>query len=165
MVTLDIFRKESIVSEHIKMTAPEAKQKAEAIRKIILDTYHKEVKPSPFFTELRAGTLSRARLQGWIKNWYAFAVEVNTGMATVYHQFVGFFKRHPELEDMVAQKIGEEFTTPGLGGHARVAAETRRGEFLSDLLRDHVFQLGMPFEKADELVIDGRHPRVNLDGE
>ena len=59
------------MAEHIKMTAQEAKQKAEAIRKVILDTYHNEVKPSPFFTDLRAGTLSRKRLQGWIKNWYA----------------------------------------------------------------------------------------------
>ncbi|MBI2209881.1 MAG: iron-containing redox enzyme family protein, partial [Deltaproteobacteria bacterium] len=74
----------------------------------------------PFFRELRAGTLSRKCLQGWIKNWYTFALEVNTGMATVYHQFVGFFKRHPELEDRIAQKIGEEFTTPALGGHARM---------------------------------------------
>ncbi|HEY7322932.1 MAG TPA: hypothetical protein VIE89_35675 [Candidatus Binatia bacterium] len=108
------------MAEHIKMTAQEAKQKAEAIRKIILDTYHNEVKPSPFFSELRAGTLSRKRLQGWIKNWYAFALEVNTGMATAYHQFVGFFKRHPELENRIAQKIGEEFTTPTIGGHARM---------------------------------------------
>src|SRR5947209_3975918 len=46
------------MAEHIKLTAQEAKQKAEAIRKIILDTYHNEVKPSPFFSELRAGTLS-----------------------------------------------------------------------------------------------------------
>ena len=80
------------MAEHIKMTEQEAKQKAEGIRKIILDTYKNEVQPSPFFTDLRAGNLSRARLQGWIKNWYAFALEVNTGMATVYHQFVGFFK-------------------------------------------------------------------------
>jgi len=108
------------MTEHIKMTAVEAKQKAEAIRKVILDTYHQEVKPSPFFNDLRAGTLSRKRLQGWITNWYAFALEVNTGMATVYHQFVGFFKRHPELEDRIAQKIGEEFTTPAIGGHARL---------------------------------------------
>src|SRR5262249_38974683 len=108
------------VTEHIKMTAAEAKQKAEAIRKVILDTYHQEVKPSPFFSELRAGTLSRKRLQGWIRNWYAFALEVNTGMATSYHQFVGFFKRHPELENRIAQKIGEEFTTPAVGGHARM---------------------------------------------
>ena len=108
------------MAEHIKMTAQEAKQKAEAIRKVILDTYHREVQPSPFFTDLRAGTLSRPRLQGWIKNWYSFALEVNTGMATVYHQFVGFFKSHPELENRIAQKIGEEFTTPAIGGHARM---------------------------------------------
>src|ERR1051325_10044616 len=90
------------MSEHIKMTPQEAKAKVAALRQIVLDT------------------LEKGCLQFWVKNWHAFAVEVNTGMATVYHQFVGFFKRHPELEDMVAQKIGEEFTTPGLGGHARV---------------------------------------------
>ncbi len=108
------------MTEHSKMTAREAKQKAEAIRKVILDTYHREVQPSPFFNDLRAGNLSQARLKGWITNWYSFALEVNTGMATVYHQFVGFFKRHPDLEDRIAQKIGEEFTTPAIGGHARM---------------------------------------------
>src|ERR1043166_8552102 len=106
--------------EHIKMTQQEAKRRAEEIRKVILDTYHNEVKPSPFFTHLRGGTLSRKQLQGWIRNWYSFALEVNTGMATVYHQFVGFFKRHPDLENRIAQKIGEEFTTPAIGGHARM---------------------------------------------
>jgi pyrroloquinoline quinone (PQQ) biosynthesis protein C len=111
------------MAEHIKMTPQEAKQKVEAIRRIILDTYEKEIKPQPFFNELRAGTLSRKRLQGWVMNWYSFALEVNTGMATVYHQFVGFFKRHPELEDRIAQKIGEEFTTPALGGHARMLTQ------------------------------------------
>ena len=105
---------------HRVMTVQEAKLKSAAIRKIILDTYHDEVWPAPFFTDLRAGTLSRPRLQGWIKNWYSFALEVNTGMATSYHQFVGFFKRHPELENRIAQKIGEEFTTPAIGGHARM---------------------------------------------
>src|ERR687887_397884 len=108
------------MAEHIKMTPQEAKAKVAALRQIVLDTYEKEIRNHPFFKELRAGTLERDHLRFWIKNWYAFALEVNTGMATVYHQFVGFFKRHPELEDMVAQKIGEEFTTPALGGHARM---------------------------------------------
>lgn len=108
------------MAEHIKMSPSEAKEKVAGLRQIVLDTYHQEIKDHPFFNDLRAGTLSRQRLQGWIKNWYTFALEVNTGMATVYHQFVGFFKRHPDLEDMVAQKIGEEFTTPAVGGHARM---------------------------------------------
>src|SRR5437867_13293761 len=103
------------MAEHIKMTPQEAKQKAERIRKIILDTYYQEVKPSPFFSELRAGTLSRTQLQGWIKNWYSFALEVNTGMATVYNQFVGFFTGHPESEDRIAPKIVQEFTSPAIG--------------------------------------------------
>ena len=101
------------MAEHIKMTPQEAKERVAALRQIVLDTYRREIKNQPFFTGLRGGTLSHKRLQGWIKNWYTFALEVNTGMATVYHQFVGFFKRHPQLEDRIAQKIGEEFTTPG----------------------------------------------------
>src|ERR1041385_261402 len=102
------------MSEHIKMTPQEAKAKVAALRQIVLDTYEKEIRNHPYFRDLRSGTLEKGCLQFWVKNWHAFAVEVNTGMATVYHQFVGFFKRHPELEDMVAQKIGEEVTTPGL---------------------------------------------------
>ena len=108
------------MAEHVRMTPEEAKAKVAALRKTVLDTYENEIKDHPFFRELRAGTLSKEYLRFWIKNWYAFALEVNTGMATVYHQFVGFFKRHPELEDLIAQKIGEEFTTPALGGHARM---------------------------------------------
>jgi pyrroloquinoline quinone (PQQ) biosynthesis protein C len=108
------------MAQHIKMTPDEAKAKVSALRQIVLDTYEKEIKNNSFFQDLRAGTMSRKQLQGWIRNWYTFALEVNTGMATVYHQFVGFFKRHPELEDRIAQKIGEEFTTPALGGHARM---------------------------------------------
>lgn len=108
------------MGEHVKMSPQEAKEKVAALRQIVFDTYEKTIKNQPFFVELRAGTLPRAKLRGWILNWYAFALEVNTGMATAYHQFVGFFKRHPECEDLIAQKIGEEFTTPAIGGHARM---------------------------------------------
>lgn len=114
------------MAEHLKLTPTEAQEKVRALRQIVLDTYHSEIENLPFFTELRAGTLSRKRLRAWATNWYAFALEVNTGMATVYHQFVGFFKRHPECEDLIAQKIGEEFTTPALGGHARMLTHLGR---------------------------------------
>jgi pyrroloquinoline quinone (PQQ) biosynthesis protein C len=109
------------------MSPEEAKQKVEALRRIVLHSYERTIKNQPFFVELRAGTLPRAKLKGWVINWYAFAVEVNTGMATAYHQFVGFFKRHPECEDLIAQKIGEEFTTPALGGHARMLPVLGKG--------------------------------------
>jgi pyrroloquinoline quinone (PQQ) biosynthesis protein C len=108
------------MAEHVRMSEQEAKEKVAALRQVVMDAYDKTIKNQPFFVELRAGTLPRAKVQGWVTNWYTFAVEVNTGMATAYHQFVGFFKRHPECEDLIAQKIGEEFTTPGIGGHARM---------------------------------------------
>jgi pyrroloquinoline quinone (PQQ) biosynthesis protein C len=108
------------MAEHVRMSPEEARERVAALRRIVLDAYERTIRDQPFFVELRAGTLPRAKLRGWVINWYAFALEVNTGMATAYHQFVGFFKRHPECEDLIAQKIGEEFTTPALGGHARM---------------------------------------------
>jgi pyrroloquinoline quinone (PQQ) biosynthesis protein C len=108
------------MAEHVRLSSQEAKDKVASLRQVVMDTYEKTIKNQPFFVELRDGTLPRTKLRGWVTNWYTFAVEVNTGMATAYHQFVGFFKRHPECEDLVAQKIGEEFTTPGIGGHARM---------------------------------------------
>ena len=108
------------MAERVRMSPQEAKEKVAALRQVVLDTYEQTIKNQPFFVELRAGTLPRAKLKGWVTNWYAFALEVNTGMATAYHQFVGFFKRRPECEDLIAQKIGEEFTTPAIGGHARM---------------------------------------------
>ena len=113
--------KELTVADHIKMTPQEAKQKAEAIRKIILDTYHNEVKPSPFFTDLRAGTLSRSaapgmdqklvflRPRGQHRNGYRLTTSSSA-----------FLNAIPNIENRIAQKIGEEFTTPAIGGHARM---------------------------------------------
>lgn len=36
------------MAEHIKMSPQEAKQKVAALRKIVLDTYAKEIKDHPF---------------------------------------------------------------------------------------------------------------------
>jgi len=108
------------MAEHVKMSPQEAKEKVAALRQVGFDTYEKTIKNQPFFVELRAGTLPRQKLKSWVTNWYAVALEVDTGMATACHQFVGFFRRHPECEDLIAQKIGEEFTTPAIGGQARM---------------------------------------------
>ncbi len=41
------------MGKRIKMRPQEAKKKVEALRKIVLDPYAKEVKDLPFFTKLR----------------------------------------------------------------------------------------------------------------
>ena len=43
------------MAEHIKMSPQEAKKKVAALRKVVLDTYDKEVKNHPFFQDLRPG--------------------------------------------------------------------------------------------------------------
>ena len=43
------------MAERMAMSPQEAKQTVAALRKIVLDTYDKEIKDLPFFTELPGG--------------------------------------------------------------------------------------------------------------
>jgi hypothetical protein len=79
--------------EHIKMTAQEAKQKSEVIRKIF--STHEQVKPTPF---LRTAGLDCEFV--FVRN------RSKHRDATVYHEFVGFFKRHPKVKKTDCAKIG-----------------------------------------------------------
>ena len=72
-----------------------------------------------FIKELEAGTLPLKVLQGWAKNWYTFAMEINSAISCLYHRFGSLCKRHPDIEDIFTQRIGEELSYPGPGGHIR----------------------------------------------
>jgi pyrroloquinoline quinone (PQQ) biosynthesis protein C len=78
----------------------------------------------PFAVDLQAGRLPLATVQLFFCNWYTFALEVNTALGTLYHRFVPLFKRYPELEDLITEKIADEFGQPGKGGHIRTLEKT-----------------------------------------
>jgi pyrroloquinoline quinone (PQQ) biosynthesis protein C len=86
----------------------------------------RDVIQHPFFEELGRATLPREKVQEFFRQWYAFALEINTAMGTLYHRFHWLTKRLPELEDFLTQKIADEYGEPGPGGHIRTLEATAR---------------------------------------
>jgi pyrroloquinoline quinone (PQQ) biosynthesis protein C len=82
--------------------------------------YRQRLLGHPFMRSLQGGSISNDQLRMFIKNWYTFALEVNTAASTIYHRFISFYKTHPEMEDLVTATISEEFSEPGPGGHIRI---------------------------------------------
>ena len=92
---------------------------ADALENKIENLIQKKVLEGDFINELTAGTLPLKVLQGWAKNWYTFALEINSSISCLYHRFGSLCKRHPDVEDIFTQRIGEELSYPGPGGHIR----------------------------------------------
>lgn len=107
------------MTERINMSREEAVKKVDELQELVDKTYDELILNHPFMLELAAGTLSMKQIRGWLLNHYTFAVEVNTSMTSSYHRFIGFFKRHRDLDDIFTTKISGELSFPGTGGHAR----------------------------------------------
>ncbi len=73
----------------------------------------------PFMRELMAGTLPLETFQGWAKNWYTYALEINSAISCLYHRFGWLWRKYPDFEDFITERISEEAGQPGPGGHIR----------------------------------------------
>jgi pyrroloquinoline quinone (PQQ) biosynthesis protein C len=102
------------------LNADEAEKVVQEKTALAKRLYQQRLFEHPFMLGLKEGSTPDYQLKAFIKNWYTFALEVNTATATVYHRHVSFFKTHRELEDMFISTIAEEFTVPGPGGHIRM---------------------------------------------
>jgi pyrroloquinoline quinone (PQQ) biosynthesis protein C len=97
--------------------------KLEALAAEQVDKY---VLQHPFMQDLGQGTLPREKLQEFYRQWYPFALEINTATGALYHRFHWLTKLVPEIEDLLTQKIADEFGEPGPGGHIRTLEATAR---------------------------------------
>ncbi len=73
----------------------------------------------PFTRELKAGTLPIECIRGWLLNSYAWALEINSSAAYKYYLFNDLLSQKVDLLAMLADKRGDEYATPGRGGHQR----------------------------------------------
>lgn len=73
----------------------------------------------PFTQELKAGTLPIECIRGWLLNSYAWALEINSSAAYKYYLFSDLLNQKVDLMTMLADKRGDEYATPGKGGHQR----------------------------------------------
>ena len=96
----------------------------EQMRSFAYSWLTRNVLEHPFMRDVKEGTLPKEKVQEFFRQWYSFALEVNTSMGTLYHRFNALTRRLPELENILTDKIADEFGNPGPGGHIRTLEAT-----------------------------------------
>ncbi len=94
------------------------------MREFAYSCVKRNVLEHPFVRDVTDGKLPKKKVQEFFRQWYSFALEVNTSMGTLYHRFNALTRRLPELEDILTDKIADEFGQPGPGGHIRTLEAT-----------------------------------------
>jgi pyrroloquinoline quinone (PQQ) biosynthesis protein C len=118
------------------MNSVEAKTWVDEFYKKVAARWKERVTNSAFMEKLRAGTLPRAALRLFFKNWGAYTIEINTVEAASYHKHIHFFRKHRDLMAPMAQKLADELVHPKPPGHVHVVLETARALGISE---DEIF--------------------------
>jgi len=118
------------------MNSVEAKAFVDEFYKKVAARWKERVTNSAFMEELRAGTLPRAALRLFFKNWGAYTIEINTVEAASYHKHIHFFRKHRDLMAPMAQKLADELVHPKPPGHVHVVLETAKALGIAD---DEIF--------------------------
>jgi len=106
------------------MNSIEAKAFVDEFYKKVAARWKERVTQRPFMEKLRAGTLSRAALGLFFKNWGGYTIEINALEAASYHKHSHFFRKHRDLMAPMAQKLADELIHPKPPGHVHVVIET-----------------------------------------
>ena len=111
----------AIVAEGVvRYSSEEAAALVERLRQIAATGFERQVFSHPFMRELMAGTLPMSKIRGFFRNWYRFALEINTVKSDAYNHFLPFLERHPDCYDLFTEQIADELTHPGPGGHVKM---------------------------------------------
>ena len=118
------------------MNSVEAKVFVDEFYKKVAARWKERVTNSAFMEKLREGTLPRAALRLFFKNWGAYTIEINTVEAASYHKHIHFFRKHRDLMAPMAQKLADELVHPKPPGHVHVVLETAKALGIAD---DEIF--------------------------
>lgn len=101
-------------------TAPiKIEERVERIHALLWERYRKRILEHPMMKELAQGKLPMEVIRGFVKNFHAFVLGVNTAVRTLYKRELETFQHNPQLEDAFIVKATDEFCFPGPGGHIR----------------------------------------------
>jgi pyrroloquinoline quinone (PQQ) biosynthesis protein C len=103
-----------------KISAEEAHGCVEHLRQRACQLFQERVVKHRFTQELCEGSLPKEKFIGFLKNWYTFAVEINTTKAAMVDRYLPFLKRHSECYDLLTEHVADEFSHPGRGGHVKM---------------------------------------------
>lgn len=94
-------------------------ERVERIHALLWERYRKRILEHPMMRELTQGRLPMEVIRGFVKNFHAFVLGVNTAVRTLYKRELETFQHSPQLEDAFIVKATDEFCFPGPGGHIR----------------------------------------------
>src|SRR4029450_9307434 len=106
------------------MNSAEAKTFVDDYYKKVAARWKERVTNGAFMEKLRAGTLPRAALRLFFKNWGSYTIEINTLEAASYHKHIHFFRSHRDLMAPRAQRLADELVHPEPPGHVHVVLKT-----------------------------------------
>jgi pyrroloquinoline quinone (PQQ) biosynthesis protein C len=106
------------------MNKVEAKALVDEFYRKVAARWNERVTQGPFMKGLLAGTLPRAALALFFKNWGSYTIEINTLEAASYHKHIHFFRSHRDLMAAMAQKLADELIYPEPPGHVHVVLKT-----------------------------------------
>ena len=108
----------------VPLSPSEAMAFVDRLNQKVIQRWKERVTEGPFMKPFLEGTLSKAAIRLFFKNWGNFTVEINTLVACSYHKHIGFLKRHPDLMAPLGTKIADEFIHPKAPGHVLVMLQT-----------------------------------------
>ena len=94
--------------------------------------HNKTGKLGRFSEAFAQGKIPIGLLQEYSKQFYIFIQMTNSNLAWCLSGHADLWRRHPELYDIVAAKVGEELSDPGPGGHGRTYVKFARYLGLKD---------------------------------
>ena len=110
----------SAVSTCPKMSREEAKREVDGIWEEVLEDNMRQIWAHRLTQELEAGTLPIEIIKAYAIHQWHWALETNNTLPYLYNTDRDFYRRTPDLEALVFDKVSDEFGTPGPGGHQRM---------------------------------------------
>lgn len=86
----------------------------------------------PFLKDFVQGKVPMDFLKEYAKQNYIFIQNTNASLGWTMVNHIDLWRKHPDLYEMVAAKIGEELCDPGPGGHGRTYVKFARYLGLKD---------------------------------
>jgi hypothetical protein len=108
----------------------DAKTKEHPSKRVFTDA--KSGKLGRFYEDFALGKVPIGFLQEYAKQFYIFAQLTNAHLTWTFVNYIDLWRDHPELYDIAAAKIGEEFADPAPGGHGRTYLKYTRHLGLRD---------------------------------
>ncbi len=99
------------------------------------DWFDEKTKNHPFKSGARRGRFEEDFINGkvpldflreWAGHSYCFIQLTNTNVAWTLVTYMDLWRRHPDLYNIVAAKVGSEFSDPAPGGHGRTYVKFAR---------------------------------------